>query len=395
MAGAARAEPPSARAPEGALLSARAPEGALRRRAALYRLRGGEAARRAEGEALLRAYAALQRLNLHDLAEREPSPTLHETPADSLAVLSRVEGALLEARELSSQFREAAALTVLTSVEQELLGTLDLPGAHAFLAELYVQIGLCAALLGEQGLAETSLTRALSLDPSRRVEAAEAPPVTLALARRIARSHDLLPLSDSPLRIAPSDATVWLDGQRVAGDALRARAGLHLLVVQAAGHSPYTSLLTLEPGRRAALRIALSPTAAEEARRALLAGDESPRRALQLAAAAGAPVLLVEAGGAGRALVRRCEVECELFGLEASGAHRPRFAGEIAAFSWLRAAPLHVDATPSLPVWGRWPVWVGSAALVTAGVVALVLLRHEGETRRQRQLEIDPGLPPP
>lgn len=354
---------------------------------ALYRIQG-DRADHARGLALLHEYAAREGIQLRDAAVPSPAPAEPHSPAAALDVLARVETALVEARELSAELREGAALRVLLEAEQALEDALEVPGAHAFLAELHVQIGLCAALMGQRGLAETALTRALSLDPARRVEAAEAPPATLALARQIARGHDVLPVSENPLQLEAAGATAWLDGVRITGPTLAARAGLHLLVIEAPGHTRHATLLTLEAGRRPPLRVVLSPTRVEQARRAYVA-EGGATEALTLSALRKAPVLTLELTDR-RALLQHCSDRCRWLAL-AHGKLPRALEGD--ARAWLHARPLPPAVQKERPVWKRWPVWVSSAALVAAGVTALLVTRDPGE-RRERQLEIDPGTPP-
>jgi tetratricopeptide (TPR) repeat protein len=332
-----------------------------------------------------------------------------------------VERALLEARELSADLHEAAALRVLSGAEQALLDALALPGVHAFLAEVYMQLALCAAQLDEYGLFESALERALSLDPNRRIEAAEAPPTILQRARALARRHDLAPFSEGRIEVLlargsarfdaePASASAWLDGVRIATRDLtfRVRAGIHLLVVRARGHAPYATLLSLGPGKRPSQRIALSPSLLEIARLALN-GTRKPavreQRARALALAAGKDMYLFQVGQGprARALVQRCsERRCsQAVGLDETGEETPSFADAARARAWLNAArpaPLAADdgapKRQERPIWRRWPLWTGSAALVLAGVVTAVWVTRPDHRAQQRSLEIDASALP-
>lgn len=370
---------------------------------AAYLVVGPDAAGDARFETLARAWAKRQAGEPSALAEEPARQATKTVSLDQLELLAEIEQALVEARELSAGLREAAAMRVLEAAESKLLAALDVPGAHAYLAEVYVQLGLCAAQLGEEGLAETALARAFSLDRTRRVEAAETPPATLALARQLARAHAARPDSETPLRITPSAALLWLDGvaQEAGASVLRATAGVHLLVARAPGYAPYAALVSLGPGRRAMLSIALSPLAAEQVRAALLAARNdvgtARRAATAVARSRGAAVYLLErARPSLRALVHRCTAEgCELVeGVNASGTGRARFGRAEDVRAWLAGG---ANSKPDAGVRRRrWPLWVAAAAaLVASGAAAAVLATRDRTGRQQRELEIDPGTLPP
>jgi hypothetical protein len=360
-----------------------------------------------ETQQLVQRYAAQQGIALRSSESPPVQDTAPESARAELSVLQRVERALLEARELSADLHEAAALRVLSGAEQELLGALSLPGVHGFLAEVYVQLALCAAQLSEDGLFESALSRALSLDPSRRIEAAEAPPAILERARALARSRDLAPISEGRVRPEPQTALAWLDGVRLSSSDLtfRARAGLHLLVVRAAGFAPYATLLSLEAGKRPALTVQLAELAGESARRALNEArgpEQREKQAVALARARSEAVYLFEVAGSphGRALVRRCHAQgcAEPRGLATTGRDPPTFADSGAAQAWLHADTLAAASkrttrqTPTQkekPLWKRWPLWAGSAALLLAGGATAIWATRPAQDPAQRSLEVD------
>ncbi len=363
---------------------------------------------RGRAEPLLERLAARTGTRLRALEEVDAPGAEPEVARSELAVLERTEEALLSARALSAELREAAALRVLAAAEQELLASLALPGVHAFLAEVYLQLALCAAQLDEQGLFESALERALSLDPGRRLEAAEAPPAILARARALALSREQAALSELHLQIDPPGARAWLDDLPVAASDgnVRARAGLHVLVVRAPGHAPYASLLTLAAGRRPDVRVALSPTPGELARRSLSqsgAGARRERAASALSLAEGEPVYLVEVGpgAAPRALLQRCDSEgCSApIGLDQEGRAHEEFSETARARAWLAPRVARaVEATRRLerekPLWKRWPLWTGAAALVLAGAATAIWVTRPESGPPQRSLEIDASALP-
>jgi hypothetical protein len=385
--------------------------GPARAEPALFAVEPPAASTLVASERLVQAYATRVGVQLTSTASPDREGEAHESARSELDVLQRVERALLEARELSADLREAAALRVLAGAEQELLGALAVPGVHAFLAEVYMQLALCAAQLDEHGLFESALERALSLDPNRRIEAAEAPPAILQRARALARSHDLTAFSESRIDAEPNSANAWLDGVRLSNrDAsFRVRAGIHVLVVRAAGHAPYATLLSLGPGQHPALRIVLSPLASESARLALRGSREPAVRAQharELAATRGQDVYLFELGQGPikRGLVQRCSASAcsQAVGLDERGLEHGLFADAASARAWLTGAPSVVSLAKESgagvrqekPVWKRWPLWTGTAALVLAGVATAIWVTRPADHAQERVLQIDASALP-
>jgi tetratricopeptide (TPR) repeat protein len=354
---------------------------------ARFVIAGGSAEAREAERARVEAWLAERGVHAIELAGAEPASDL--VPERELAVLAAAERALLEARELSARFEQGRALVVLAQAEEALRAALELPLAHAFLAELHVQMALLAAGLGERRLAETALEHAATLDPQRSLQAAEAPPDVLELARSIERRRDGAARSRTPVEVTPPGAEIVLDGAVLgrAPLALDAPPGRHALSVRAAGHVPYAALVELGAGERAPLRIRLAQTDREAARRALLAAldqpDEARAQASALAALGADVVWLFElAPGGARATAHECDRSgCRLRG-ELRGP-----AGEAIAHDAPR--------TRERPAWQRWPFWLGVSASVAAGAALAIWLAHDEHTRKERVLTIDPGAPPP
>ncbi len=346
--------------------------------------------------------AALGELSAEPLLTYAPKDAGETVSRDALLPLSEVERLLYEARELAARFDEAAAFQRLLAAERLLLENLELPHVHAFLAEVDLALGLAAAQLSQPGLAETKLSRALSLDPARRLRAGEAPPQLEAFARALEKQGEGSPLSELRIEVDPSDAEVWLDGHRVGrGRTLQVRKGSHVLRVGARGYRPYAALVELGAGRRLPLQVSLSPTPEEQARQTLLRALADPARALRaaplFARQAGRTVWLFELGSsARRVLVHRCQPDCELVaGLE--GETRV----ELQALRAFPADWLHTPASvaPVVPVrhekergLKRWRLVLVSAALaVGAGVTVAALLTRDHGVSRERSLTLDPG----
>ncbi len=370
-----------------------------------------DAARARALDPLVRAWlAARGASDALPLSAPEPVwPSEAEVPRSSLEVLTHVESSLREVRELSARFNERAALKRYAEAARQLSAALEIPHVHAWLAEVQLELGLCAAQLGELGLAETALTHAASLDPQRTLQAAEAPPSVLALARSIERRRANAPLSQVRIEVEPEGASLWLD-EKPLGQApleVSATSGLHVLRVAAPGHHTYASLIELGPGRRGTLRVRLSETSEEAARRALVADLHAPNQARARAEHLArqrdpAPLWFFEGGGGPllRARAYRCEPGCTLLGTLGEGPALPAVeqTDPTATRSWLYARP-----TPASPPkheerrwWRRWPVWTaGAIAVVGAGVAAAVVATREPRVIRERSLVLDPGALPP
>jgi hypothetical protein len=342
--------------------------------------------------------ATLEPLALHFLAQHHVSATPLTAPLPApapgfpeheLAALTAAEQALVSARSLASELAEGRALLVLVEAERALREHLELPLAHVFLAELYVQTALVAASLGERGLAETSLRRAATLDAQRSLQAGEAAPNLLALARDIERARDSSPRSRVRVESSPEGAEVLVDGV-LAGRApcsVETAPGMHVLVVREPGQHTFATTLELEAGERAPIQVVLAMNAAESARQAALnqaaRGLDVRATLLALTPEPYARLWLFEPDARAHGLSvfactpEGCRQQATLHGAEHAS-----------------ALPLR-EQEPGRPRWKRWPLWLGVglgvAALVTTS--ALVLARDDA-TRHERVLTIDPGSLP-
>lgn len=309
-------------------------------------------------------------------------------PPEGLEVLSRLEDALRTARELSARFDERGALRTLEGARKALLEHLEIPHAHAWLSEVELAIALCAAQLGELGLAETALTRATSLEPTRKLEAGEAAPTLLSWAERVRRAHENAPMSQVRIEAEPAGATLTLDGREL-GPApvdVAVRSGPHVLSVRAGGHVTYARLVDFGPGRRLPVHVQLAPEPREEARlgllRALREGAPAQPAAERFSRQSASTLWLFSRVGPDLMRVERCAPVCEVVSA-------PRSTRPLAE----REQPARADREQ--PFWRRWPVWAVGAAVVASGVVAALLATRNDEVRRGRELVLDPGEIPP
>ena len=350
-----------------------------------YLITGPEPATR---EPLALRFLADHHVQARPLSEPLPAPP-PGFPERDLPVLSAAEHALGEARALASEFAEGRALLVLVEAERALREHLELPLAHVFLAELYVQTALVAASLDERGLAETSLRRAATLDPQRSLQAGEAAPDLLALARDIERARDSSPRSRVRVDSTPQGAEVTLDGALVGRSpcSIEAPPGMHVLVVSQPGHHTFATALELEAGERTPIEVVLATNASEAARQAALQGAAQSHdvhaQLRMLAPEPYARLWLFEPESRGRGLrVSACTAEgCS----EQATLHGAEHA----------SAPLTGEHEPSRPRWKRWPLWLGVGLGVAAAVTTTALvLAHDEPTHHERVLTIDPGSVP-
>jgi hypothetical protein len=234
---------------------------------------------------------------------------------------------------------------------------------------------------------ETSLRRAATLDPQRSLQAGEAAPDLLALARNIERARDSSVRSRMRVDVEPEGSEVYLDGSLVGRSPcmLEAPPGLHVLIVSHAGERTFATALELEAGERAPLEVALSPTPAEAARRAMLSdassGSDVRRELSALVPAAYTKLWLFEPEPGSHAL--------GVFACASDGCqHR-------ASLRLAEPPPPGREQEPASPRWRRISLWT-SVALAVAGAatVSAVLLTRDEQTRHERVLTVDPGTLP-
>lgn len=208
--------------------------------------------------ARLRAWSRTPSTSARALLERAPMPGA--TPAD-LRTLYAVEAALDEARRRASELDERAALAAVARAERSAPALVAMPGGRVFLAEIEITLALVAWQLGDRALAEASLARALSLDPRRRLRAADADPDLVARADALLAAIERRPREPLVVR-ADVEASVFVDDVLVGRTPLRAevRAGEHVVRVVAPEHAPYA--IRLYVTRATTLDLALSPTPA-------------------------------------------------------------------------------------------------------------------------------------
>ncbi|HEX4355184.1 MAG TPA: PEGA domain-containing protein, partial [Polyangiales bacterium] len=167
---------------------------------------------------------------------------------------------IAQARRDAAELDEPSALRRLAEAERLLSHALAVPGSSAFYAEVQLQLGVTAAQLGLDGLAEASFARAARLDPRRRLLAGEAPPTVVSLAARVFDRASAAPEGEVRIVTDPIGARVFLD-EVERGNApviVRARSGVHSLRIEAPGHVAYGVLFELEEGRRPDVSVALT-----------------------------------------------------------------------------------------------------------------------------------------
>ncbi len=334
---------------------------------------------------------------------------------DSLVL---VETAIRDARAATRDLDERRALSLLATAEARASRALVLGGSVAWYAEVELAVATTAAQAGQGELARAAFARALSVAPTRVLGAADAPPDVVRLAEETARALRAAPLGRFEVTSETPLARLYLDDQLVGAlpRRLEARAGLHVLRVEADGAVPYATRIDVLPGTRAPVSIALAPTpavaAAGAAYRASGRRDLGvlPGLAARLESVLGRRVVLwiVEAGSGPfeRATAIACDSrDCRApVRLSTSSRESPAAALEAAAWSpreerssiaWRDEAIAPDAIVPPPPdVWSEawpWAVVGGGAALVIAGIVTGIVLATEPPPERPLVFVIDPS----
>lgn len=337
---------------------------------------------------------------------------------DALAAIASVELAIRDARAAMRELDERRALSLLAAAEERASRALVLDGSVAWYAEVELAIAVTAAQAGLGELARAAFARAASLAPARVLGAADAPPDVVVLAEETARTLRAAPLGRFEITSETPRARLYLDDQLVGALPRRveARAGLHVLRVEADGAVPYATRVDVLPGTRAPLSVALAPTpavaAAGAAYRASGRRDLAalPALAARLGEELARPIVvwIVEAGDGPfeRATAIACDAEtCREPARLSTGSREspttalgagPWSAGaDRASLAWRdEALPLEPIVPPPPDVWAEgWPwglVGVG-AALVIGGVVTGIVLATEPAPDRPLVFVIDPS----
>ncbi|UJR82621.1 PEGA domain-containing protein [Sandaracinus amylolyticus] len=332
-----------------------------------------------------------------------------------VARLADVERLVREAHDARAELDSHGALARLADAERIARSVLDVPGASAWYAEVQIALAVTAAELGQSGLAEAALARASTIDPSRVLGAAEAPPALVARAASIARAIATGPRGRFELRTDVPGAIVSLDG-RVIGEAparIETSVGAHVLRVDAPGHRAWARLVDVLEGARAPIAVTLAPEPVLVAARSLR--DASDAGALEHVASllaelsrdghAPRALWLVEAsaGATDRALVVACRAEgcsepvrIDVARVESALPHDPDLVGAplgaralADARAWLdEPIPVAPPPPPAAEWWQEpWP-WV-IAGVVIAGAIGATIGATWPEPQQRETLIVD------
>jgi hypothetical protein len=336
---------------------------------------------------------------------------------EARAAIARVERAIRDARAAMRELDERSALSLLAAAEERAGRALVLGGSVAWFAEIELAVATTAAQAGLGDLARAAFARALSLAPTRVLGAADAPPDVVQLAEDTARALRAAPLGRFEVTSETPRARLYLDDQLVGLLPLRveARAGLHVLRVEAEGALPYATRVDVLPGARAPLTLALAPTrAVADAGAAYRASghhdlDAIPPLVARLGEELDRPIVvwIVEAGLG--PIERATAIACDASSCRApsrlSTGSRESPATALDAASWTptteRAAltwrdePLPLEVVvPEVDVWSEawpWGLVGGGAALVIGGVITGIVLATEPPPDRPLVFVIDPS----
>ncbi|MEY4579123.1 MAG: hypothetical protein RL701_3826, partial [Pseudomonadota bacterium] len=170
----------------------------------------------------------------------------------ALEQLSAADAAVARAKSALSVLDETRALRELSVAETTLARTLTLPGVTVFYAEVELQLGMCAAQLGLIDIAEAAFMRAARVEPTRRLLTGEAAPEVVALASRAFERASRAAEGEVRVVVNAERARIFVDDVELGAAplVLRARAGVHVLRIEAEGFATYAALFDVVEGRR-------------------------------------------------------------------------------------------------------------------------------------------------
>jgi len=329
-----------------------------------------------------------------------PRPLLDEgalsswLPPSRVAPFAQVARLLTEATTLAADLRETEALARLGTAERLVREHADVPGAARWLAEVRTRVGVIALASSLDALGRSALGDAATLDPSRILGSAEAPPQVVEDARAIALNVASRPVGSFRVFGEGPFATVIIDDRPVGPAPARVvvPVGRHVLRVESRGYRPWGQVIDVLEGNAPDVHVRLSPGPELAARRALSQaasrGDAAGvRDALRQLPEDAQPneVWLLELSRTrlDRALLTRC-TRASCGAPQRLVPDRPAL-GERAAWStesqrrahaWLAAPP--PPPPPRTPLYRRPGLWLGvGAAVIAASVTAIVLTRPE------------------
>lgn len=318
---------------------------------------------------------------------------------------------LVAAREATVALREGDALAELARAERIAEDHADVPGAAAWLAEVHTAIGITAAQAGMGALTEDALAKAATLDPTRSVRAAEAPPEVIARADAIARAVATRETGSFEVHASAEGARIFLDDEEIgpAPRLVRAPVGLHLLRVIAPGHLPWGRAIQVLEGRRPTMDIALAPDHLVGRARSLVDAAEAQDGASIVAALQKLPgmegawvihigpapedrAIFLACSAEGCAEPRRLEIDEVPIVIPRERMELSRVAAALdAGAAWLRTPRPPPPPPPPPGVWDRWVPWVASAILVGAAIAGTIVLAMP-EPEQRRRVILDPDF---
>jgi len=302
------------------------------------------------------------------------SPREAHVERSRLGALAAADALVARARQAAADLDEGTALSALTRARGLVEGAADVAGASRWLAEVELILGVVAQQAGHEQLAEESFANAATLDPTRLLLAAEAPPAVAARAaevRQTGREDVRVRIQSSPV------AEVYLDDRRIGETPVTvvARAGRHVLRLEAPGHRPLGEVVALDAATTWTRE--LEPTREEAMRRRVLAAEDA-----RMAAAAGTPVLFVATseGPRERAVTTvcsegRCTMPARVTPGESAEPGPPVPWAEwdrawAAAVEWRDSVPTP-PPPPRVPWYRHWATWVAVGAALAGAAVGL------------------------
>lgn len=329
---------------------------------------------------------------------------------DRVDAFRRVERLIIAARANTAGLMESRALAELHRAATLTRSLADVPGAAAWIAEVQTTLGITAAQAGLPDLAEDAFARAATLDPSRGVRAAEAPPAVVERAAGILAAVARRPRGSFEVRATSAGARVFLDDREVglAPRIVRAPVGTHVLRVEAPGMTPWGSVLDVLEGRRPPVVVELAPDRLVASARRLVAASArfDPVDALHQGASLGVDAVWLARVGAGpedRALLIRCTNggcdEPQRLALDevpfvlSAATPRPWEAvrvGQGTGAIWLDGRAVQPPPPEVVPFYRRWYVWAGLAVLA-GGAAAAIAAAAQPDAQQVYEVEVVPG----
>jgi hypothetical protein len=275
------------------------------------------------------------------------------------------------------------ALKIIETDEQRILGEAINRDPIPALAELSQWRGIIAAALGQQDEAVRWFRAMYRFNPAWQIDTGLVSPRVRSMQTKAKRE----PEETGTLKINcdPTDATITIDGadKHQAGEKIKLKTGLHLVMISADKRKPYAELVDIQDGDPYHIQINLDPESKldraariVDASAAAPAGKYRLKRAKGLAKLTGVTrMLFVEDGGDDHITVRLYDLETkkvskplDIDGAASSAAIARKIVAaldpdNLVDVNTVVVTQHIVEKEKPTPWYGRWYVWAGVAAI--------------------------------